>query len=302
MNNKPQKCDNQQSTKRSLAQTSGSDKPSQLVAKKNKPVDKTLPPPTSDHIDLTSSEDGVSSDYDTDNLSSFSPIVNRKVLTLNKAKTKNDNCNKSEVIDLTSDLKIQDLRNTNTLFFSYDPRGKLVKHEESHLFCRDCRCPIEYCSEDVFGKMCYSYVQHLIAKLGFEEFKTELDVQKHYKRTFTELVHSKMKWNNITFHNHNEFRYVPIPDCMKRASFRGIIDDYLLWKESDVEVVSWGPDSVVEEEDDDLPPLLERSSSDDYAANGNANVNTIAERTAVEQAADIGPAFIMLKKFVATQR
>jgi hypothetical protein len=259
-------------------------------------------PPPSRFIDLYTSDDKI--------------VVPPS--TSNKKPRKNDtsvavSTKKADVIDLTKDASMADIRKEHSTYFSYDPRGKLVRHEEKELFCEDCTCPIEYCAEKVFGRICYNHVEHLIGSLGFEVIDTQLMVIQHFRRTYTELVHHKMMWNNISFRKFNKFRYVHIPDCLRLNSLQRIIDDHALWKERNLEVVSWGPDSNEDEDDESLnlklPALNTVTSETEHEtleSNANANIDQDKEetelRTAIEQGADVSPIFTTIKGLLSKKR
>ena len=109
-----------------------------------------------------------------------------------------------EIIDLTQDPFMSAICSQNQAYFSYDPRGCPVLHKDKTWYCEDCNYPVEYCAEKLFGKMCYDKVEHLIAKLRFEVIDTQLMVIQHFKRTYTELVHHKMMWNNVSCRNYSD--------------------------------------------------------------------------------------------------
>ena len=266
-----------------------------------------MAPPPSMFIDLSQLDDNYQGD-NIEIIETHKPIVPpKKIATVTRKSIKGASSKQSytnnNIIDLTGSVhpSMSQIRSTNKLYFTYDPRGQLIKHEDVALFCEDCRCPKEYCAEKVFGELCYNQVEHLVGKLGFEVIDTQLMVIQYFKRSYTEMVHHKMMVNKIPFRNYNVQRYVHVPECMRLNSLRKIIDDVALWKERSLEVVSYGPDS---DDDDasDLPELKGRDSEDSGddmlttpVKDMNAN-HTKTERTAVEQAKDVGPMFKLMKQ------
>ena len=264
------------------------------------PYTKVATPSPDNFVDLSSEDDG-----DNVILHSYKITDPTAVDTVVVDLTKSDTTLVGKVvIDLTKSDTIGELRSNNALFYSYDPRGRQIKHEEKDLFCNLCKCPKLYCAEKVFGEMCYKHVEHLVAKLGFDVIDTQLMVIQHFNRTYTELVHHKMMWNHISFAKYNTRMYVPVPDCMRLASLRRIIDDVAIWREERTEVVSWGPSIDGEDEDEELPLLVRKSSSDSNDDSSNEVVVPTEvttennKRTAIEQASDVGPIFKMIKKYV----
>ena len=284
-----------------------------LESNKDTQVVKT--PPPSRYIDMTGIESTVKAAQTImDDVEIITPPA-KKQKTPTTAVTKTSTKNSSsalvskDIIDLTQDPSMSDIRSQNEAFFSYDPRGCPVLHKDKSLYCEDCNCPVVYCAEKVFGKMCYDKVEHLIAKLGLDVIDTQLMVIQHFKRTYTEFVHHKMMWNNVSFRNYSEYRYVKVPDCLRHGSLRKIIDDHATWKERNYEVVSWGPDT---DDDDnanvDLPALKTVSSDtgeDETGSSANPVDMTVAvpcNRTAIEQAVDVSPMFQSIKQLLLSKK
>ena len=258
-------------------------------------------PPPEDIIDLTQGPD-VSFVCRCNTINSPPVKLDSCVTTASKV---TQGC---DVVDLTKIHTFSEIRSEHSLFFEYDPRGKKLLHTDVG-YCVDCTCPKEYCAEKVFGKVVRGYMEHLINKDGFEKFATETDIQKSYKRTYTELIHSKMIFNNISFANFNVRKFVPVPKCMKRSSLSDLINDVSMWKEQDQkEVVSWGPNDSQKEFEDlvngeptgeplgyeippDLPPLLKAGDEDTPMSS--------SETYRDNQATDVAPMFVLMKKFIS---
>ena len=54
------------------------------------------------------------------------------------------------------------IRNENSLFYSYNPRGVEGKKKLPNDYCQFCQCPRQYCANTVFGKVCADDVEFLL--------------------------------------------------------------------------------------------------------------------------------------------
>ena len=216
-----------------------------------------------------------------------------------------------EIIDLTVPSSLEAIREQNQLYFSYDPRGvsSVIIPED---YCMDCKCPVPYCADKVFGIHCNQYMERLVGRMGFHYHKREKDILWDYHSHYVCMLEMKLSFNNIRVGNFSFDRDAELPMCVKQGSYATFLNDLKLWKngESDTEKETI---SIVEFVNDDditngLPPLLKRQdtySDDDESDNHKVDddmVKSKDRRTLVEQASDIGAAFKLMKSYVQKKR
>ena len=309
--------DNNQDDKTRHNPTSAHNQPSSPKYRICQPYVSPKSPPTL-HIDLTgysNSEDITTTNVQHSTKCSSSSSKKRKAEIENNTVGiyKKDKITKDNFVDLTLPVvfpALTQIKKENDLFFTYNPMGCDVPVNSDLTYCEHCRCPLVYCNNTVFGPMCYRDVERLVCKNGFEEFEGDREIKLFFRCTYTDLIKSKMLMNNVSLIHISEYRYMRLPKCVKRGSLRKLIDDIKLWKHEEDEVrIQDGLEPQTPDEDkiflaletgeglpEDLPPLDPPLSTSASGRVVNPYKNT--GRTAVEQAADVGPMFKVMKKEV----
>ena len=98
-------------------------------------------------------------------------------------------------------LPFEEIKRSNSLFFSYDPRGvrKGIPLPEGH--CKYCRCPTLYCANIVLAKVCVDHMNFLIYRNPAKpiEDKTQKGMFRQFRICYTEAVIAAMRTNGIDF-------------------------------------------------------------------------------------------------------
>lgn len=300
-------------------------KPDRPSYKRTIPYNHIKAPPPSRYVDLYSegSSEKVHNPYSTEDKKCSSTSVSQDTRkkksnhggsTSNRNKRRkgststirhNINFRSIEIVDMTRPPSIQEMKNDNQLFYTYDPRG-VPEEEVTDAHCKHCRCPTMYCAEKVFGDFAYKHVEMMVSKRGFEEYEKECDICWEFMESYVTHIHSKMVWNGISLSNVDFDKDIVLPKCMKKGSMAKIIDDIKIWKHRDT-------DDTIEERpwlsDDDahtitIPPNF---SEELLNYNGSPNRPLASERRKLRelcelQKADVSPMFVALKKSMATKK
>ena len=205
----------------------------------------------------------------------------------------------------------QSIKDMNRLFFSYDPRGIKFDEKLPQKYCPDCRCPSQYCSNIVMAKEVEEHVRFLVnddrsCRCGHP--LTYMSLECTVKKAYSHQVNHRMLNNGIKYvEGFNPYQGHTIPKCMTNTQ-EMIIAQILKEEKTIAEGLHktyienrqayYTPTAKREEtndndkeEDDDLPDLKRRDSSEDEDENGEED----NQRTSVEQKADLGPMFKMIK-------
>ena len=176
-----------------------------------------------------------------------------------------------------------------------------------------CRCPLIYCSEVVFGNLAAKRSMYLIKQDDIDYYDEDEDIKKVFEREYTSLVHNKMIWNNINFCRF-DIQKITLPMCITRGSLAQLCKDVFDEREKDPGNIWDGGLDLKNNNNKDkhkgnnsIPSVvltLKTTANGDEedngsTVNGNKEVPIFRQdngRTAVEQPADIGPLFIMMKK------
>ena len=152
----------------------------------------------------------------------------------------------NSVIDLTDDTidvelipTIRQIKKSNVLFFSYDPRGDL-KMKGNHHFCRKCLCPKIYCADYVFGKECMFRARYIIfkEKLGNVD---KIDVINTFQRVYANAVFAKAWTNNIDVdRTFDKTGYHGIPNCIYKSRIPMLLRSVTKYK-NDRGTIIWSP-------------------------------------------------------------
>jgi hypothetical protein len=205
-----------------------------------------------------------------------------------------------EIVDLTQPSSIEMIRKENTLYFSYDPRGVENDDRLPEDYCVKCRCPNQYCAEKMFGKFLSNLMEKQIARMGFEYYEKENDILWDFSTHYVNLLEMKVCFNNIALGEYRLESHTILPMCIKEGSYKKLLDDLMLWKHRDEEVMEFVNDDEIER---GLPPLLKRQDSgsdDDDNDNPPALYASPLKRSVVEQKSDISPSVRALKKQLST--
>ena len=230
-------------------------------------------------------------------------VTPRSKLTQTQVTTSEKESSDEEVIDLTStteSLPLSLIKKYNSLFFTYDPRGydvtlSIIPHD----YCSACRCPEVYCANKVFGAMVYKETEDLIEEEGKDNFDPS-EIKYRFRQYYTHAVHSKMRWNGISFEDYNTSIFIRVPSCMKRGYLRKLIHDINLENERKADDV-WSHDLDI----GDIGSITsERAArrSPNQRSPGNSQIRNsrrasrLSSRTAVEQPVDVGGMFKYLKR------
>jgi hypothetical protein len=206
-----------------------------------------------------------------------------------------------EIIDLTAPPSIESIRLNNNIYFTYDPRGLANNTTLPVGYCRHCRCPEPYCADKMFGKYCYQHMERLVSRMGFDYYRLERDIKWDFISQYMNLLEMKLTFNNIVIRNWKLDKDMEFPLCVSQGHYKTFLEDVKLWENRDSEE---NPPIVMEFVNDDdiemgLPPLLKRkdSDSDDDVdePSGTASRKASTDRTAVEQASDVGMMFKLVK-------
>ena len=135
-------------------------------------------------------------------------------------------------VDLLPGTPLQKMVEQNSLFFSYNPYGLDISETLPKGYCPSCRCPNNYCSNVVLGKMCYnhaSFILYDVEGVGYYDEKEEAAYL--FAKAYTEAVRYKMLQNNIDLHGDFEPELViSVPSCVKRGYQRKFIRGYIVAK------------------------------------------------------------------------
>ena len=67
--------------------------------------------------------------------------------------------------DLLTGTPFQLMKTSNSLYYTYDPRGYRLKNLPNG-YCKGCRCPKNYCADILYGKICNKRVGFLVEQRG----------------------------------------------------------------------------------------------------------------------------------------
>jgi hypothetical protein len=129
---------------------------------------------------------------------------------------------------------ICNIKSRYPLFFTYDPRGveKTKKLPAGH--CKDCRCPINYCAEAIFGQMVIDRCEHdIYLRVGIHGYNDDYEIEELFKQIYTDAVKNKMMWNRISFTDgYNTAGTFYVPGCMRFASLANLMREFRKEKDS----------------------------------------------------------------------
>lgn len=166
------------------------------------------------------------------------------------------------IIDLTYDeviIPLSLIKRDNKVFYSYDPRGVPYEDYLPLNYCNDCRCPKPYCANIMFTDMVYNHVMHLVLKNGSESYEDTDSICEEVSDVYTNLIHSKMMWNNIPFESCDKGTYLRLPACMAPNELVTKIEvDLNKQKEEDANL-AWA--STLEIEIDGIPKVTNHQAS-----------------------------------------
>ena len=211
----------------------------------------------------------------------------------------------TNVEDMAPGTPLEMIKSNHSLYFRYDPRGWSGSGLPDG-YCEDCRCPLSYCSETVFGKLSFKMADAIIEKQYWHSFGPN-EVRDLFKEEYNKLLHFKLLWNNI---EHKAVHPYEIPFCVKYGSLSKLWkkvevrnrkkDESNQWKEMkddyDLSTTEWDvfrkkycctsqPDDGDEEDDG-----IDKDQGEEVKASKKAC------RTMVEQKADVSPKFQRIKK------
>ena len=234
-----------------------------------------------------------------------SKLKSNRLVSPTSAKN-NTKTSPSSVIDITGSepAPLFIIKNEHPLFFSYDPRGTKKIKRSGIDYCEDCLCPKKYCAEVVFGTMTAKRTMSLLKQEGLDDYDDEDDIATEYSKVYTNFIINKMSWNNISFRYFDDDIPLGSPRCMQRGSLTQLCYEVQEKRDEDADAV-WGGDlDMSEKELDDFvatvvlnrngPPPPEDGKDSDIE--DCIDVSSVAKRTAIEQASDVGPMFKRMKQ------
>ena len=256
--------------------------------------------------------------YTTHGATSTSAIRNKRmeasvVSPSSSKKVKGTPSYTKDIIDLTGDtLPVFVIRNTHALYYSYDPRGTNCPSDPCVSMCDMCGCPLIYCSEVVFGNLAAKRAMYIMKQDDIDFYDEDEDVEKVFEKEYTSLVYNKMIWNNINFCRF-DVEKINLPMCIIEGSLAQLCKDV-------VDERVKGPGNIWDggldlkknnnkdkDKGNSVPSVvhtMKTSTNGDEEDNGytvknNKELPVIRQenrRTAIEQPADVGPLFKMMKK------
>ena len=122
------------------------------------------------------------------------------------------------------------IREKHSLFFTYDPRGTLDSDER---YCRDCRCPKNYCSNIVLGPVakihCESWIDESPDGIMHVGYSAD-SLHYNFTRAYAFSLFSKMRDNRIPippgYDDTDEKKVLKLPKCVERGSFKLMFQKY----------------------------------------------------------------------------
>ena len=118
------------------------------------------------------------------------------------------------------------LRNRHELYWSYDPRGNDDVTEDFR-YCQFCKCPSHYCAEVMYGDICANHTEYLRVEMGSLVQVYDFYLKCSFTRTYTNLVHTKMMENSISFPAEYDFKkLLVLPKCMEDGSLKKLLKEY----------------------------------------------------------------------------
>ena len=206
-------------------------------------------------------------------------------------------------------LPLDRIKQMNSLFFSYDPRGVKPNHKLPESYCPGCRCPRNYCSDIVMKKEIEEHVRFLVnddrsCRCGHP--LTIMALESQVKKAYSHQINHRMLNNGIKYvEGFNPYQGHKIPKCMEGTQDRitkmimeeedtiaeKLHNDYIIKKdEYNYPSLKLVPDKDDSETDDDLPDLKDRREKSERED---------GEYMCVHQKPDVGPMFKVMKMEMA---
>jgi hypothetical protein len=118
---------------------------------------------------------------------------------------------------------LEEIKRTNQLFYSYDPRGYKTKPLPEG-YCISCYCPNKYCAETVFGTMVMNdALTRVYAPNACYETDCKTEMKSVFEEAYSQAVLSKLRWNGFDLNGYEEVescKEIEIPTCMRVSSFK----------------------------------------------------------------------------------
>jgi hypothetical protein len=121
--------------------------------------------------------------------------------------------------------RLQDIKEANNVYWTYDPRGVPNNKIDTAYYCTDCKCPFHYCAKITFGAVVTTQVEYLI-----KEEKPDLTydwLELKFRGVYWTCVHHKMMINKIPFPDGYNFpSFGALPACIELVYLRRLFRKY----------------------------------------------------------------------------
>ena len=128
---------------------------------------------------------------------------------------------KPKVKDLLPGTPFHKMKEHNSLFYVYDPRGYGLKHLPKG-FCVECRCPNNYCASLMYSKIINKRVNFLIEEKG-SQFMEEEEITDLYEEIYSINVYAQLLRNGIT--TFEERLEMTLPACLERRGLKKLLKE-----------------------------------------------------------------------------
>jgi hypothetical protein len=124
-----------------------------------------------------------------------------KVIVTPKMKSYQSSQESRDIIDLSQDpdeylnhgATFKYIKESNTLFWSYDPRGMGKQFALQNTYCSHCRCPKNYCADVVMGGVTSKQVEFLMSVSPDLHQVNCYNIKRTFGTVYSEQVHYKMQ-------------------------------------------------------------------------------------------------------------
>ena len=146
-----------------------------------------------------------------------------------KMKSYQSSQDSKDIIDLSQDPEeylnhgatFKYIKESHTLFWSYDPRGMGKEFALQNTYCSHCRCPKNYCADVVMGDVTSTHVEFLMNRHTDVHDLTGYNIKKSFGTVYSEQVNHKMQQNGIAFDKGMDFKKKhDVPKCMLEGSLK----------------------------------------------------------------------------------
>lgn len=133
------------------------------------------------------------------------------------------------------------LKKQNLLYFSYDPRGLTLRKKLPDSYCKGCRCPENYCADDILGSMSSDHALTMLNERGSLSDLDAGDFKACFKLAYSEAVENKMRWNSVKFDctHSSSISIISVPTCVRYGHMKQFINDMKAEKTRDENYPDW---------------------------------------------------------------